>query len=122
MGLFEKNSSQRRDTTAVPQQYHVSKDLSHNGITYSKIRRHCLIPFYKKSKDAHINASLLFEFSKHLLRAHDIVTSIDEHNLAGNGAGIVASQEERGIAHLALLDVAAQGRDLTHLFAERREA
>lgn len=41
------------------------------------------------------------------LCAHNIVASIDEHDLTGNGACIGTTQEKRRITHFALFDVSA---------------
>src|SRR5258708_40182762 len=55
------------------------------------------------------------------LRAHDVITSIDKHNLSCNSACQVARQEEGSVSNLALLDITAQRGGRSHLFAEACE-
>ncbi len=54
--------------------------------------------------------------------SHNIIARINEENFAGDGAGIGATQEERGIAYVTLFDVSAQWGCYSHLFAETGEA
>jgi hypothetical protein len=56
------------------------------------------------------------------LRAHDIVAGIDKHDFPGNGTRQVAAQEERGVANIALLDIAAQGSRRLNVSAKGGEA
>jgi hypothetical protein len=42
------------------------------------------------------------------LRTHDVITSIDKHNLSCNSTGQVARQEEGSVSNLALLNITTQ--------------
>ena len=41
------------------------------------------------------------------LRAHDVISGVYKENFAGDGAGQGTTQEESGIANIALFDIAA---------------
>ena len=56
------------------------------------------------------------------LCSHNVIARINKENFAGDGAGMGAAQEERGIAYVALLDVSAQWGCYSHLFAETGKA
>src|SRR6266704_380874 len=56
------------------------------------------------------------------LHSHDVVAGVNKENLAGDGAGERTTWEESCIAHLALLDIAAQWSRYFHLIAKTREA
>src|SRR5690349_9236691 len=49
---------------------------------------------------------------------HNIVARINKHDFARDGASIMTAQEESGIAHIALFDIATQRGHMRYLIAE----
>src|SRR5260370_7091086 len=57
-------------------------------------------------------------YSSRSLCSHDVIARINEENFPGDGTSERTIQEERGVAHPALLDVATQRRGQSHVLTE----